>query len=1157
MARKNTLLSRSEVKVVDLLCEGEIEGFAPSTGILGNNNAGTLPYRSIYFDNVPILNKLGQLNYPMTGSYAVSFTTGSSGQAAIVGYENVEIPLPLPQNLEVKQKGEIITNPFTDSVTVLNREYKSVITSFNTRDYPEANYLKCNLTFPALYRSNSDGESVKESAAFEIFCSLNDGSRTSLTNGQIIVEGKTTYPYYKTVQVNLPTGSQQYNRYTITIERGDVDREDPRVNNRIFVESLYIGCRTKLKYPHTALAAWTFNSEQYGTTPNRKYEIKGLKVKIPNNYNPQTRQYTGNWNGTFATNKAWTQNPAWIYYDLVTNPRYGLGKYFQESSIDKWTLYEIAQYCDEMVDDGNGGREPRFTCNVVIYNEEDAFSLLQKFVSIFRGMIYWANGRFFVLQDSNKSPVYNFTNSNVVDGMFNYSSSAQNVRHTVALVRWTDPDNLYKESVEIVQDVDGILKYGYKETEILAFGSTSKGQAIRLGKWLLASEVLLTELVQFKTGLDGFFIKPGDIINIFDNDRLNKQQGGRVAAFNASRNIITLDRPIDILTGYRYNLSIVTPTGNIDETGSISSSSQISDIRRSQITTITLTGNPELNTSVVKASGSYPDSIYTGAIWVLDAYNTGNLALSTKSLQYKVLTVKESEKNTVEVFALDYNTGKFSFIETGYSIISVPTYTGDGSPINPPTNLVINLVTGLFDNIYQSYLSLQWTGTTSSNLSYYSVSGKYKTGAWELINNTPTTTASRTTSSSGYYYFNIRAVSLGGVYSTALSGDYFVSTGNPFSGPPEITGLEVIEDYDTSSTGYIGYTPTFGWSIITGAGGVEDARTAFLSGYRFSILRTGNNSLQYGPILLNSETTYYELPNNVLTGLPSGQQRAFRVLVQPYDVDGNIGTGISGIFNNSPLVGTSQAFYGGFGSIQYNINTNISIDRSGVIIWYTGTPFNPTFSSGNSFVSTNYAGTFSSNITGVHYIYYCPVDTFGVTGSYIYGPFTAAPATSYVSGLIVNNVGLGGVIKFTGSSGTNVFISGGDTIVINSPLVTGLGGMQSGIVPWEASFYMQTLRTGNVVFEHSARIPVFLTGYAFTTFSTINSNLSGIIFTRNYDNTSKTTITAFNIPSTSLFTVRGFSPTDIGTRKKIGIDLLEFPPEASGLSIGLFGYRVI
>lgn len=323
--------------------------------------------------------------------------------------------------------------------------------------------------------------------------------------------------------------------------------------------------------PSTAGILTTFDARFFSSIPQRAYDIRMLRVKVPSNYNPFSRTYDGIWNGTFKL--AWTDNPAWCFYDVLTNRRYGLGRYVDPKLTDKWTLYEISRYCDQLVSDGRGGLEPRFTCNILISTREDAYKVVNDMASIFRAIVYYNAGLIFTSQDRPKDPIYIFNNSNVKDGEFTYSNTSKRVRRNVALVRYNDKENFYKPAVKYVESREGLIRFGIREIEVSAFGCTSEGQAERLGKWTLLSENLESELVSFETSLPAMYLKPGDIVFIQDQNRQNKILGGRTYELN--KGFAILDIKYTDISGYlnaikSCNFNVLTPAGNIEigtETG--------------------------------------------------------------------------------------------------------------------------------------------------------------------------------------------------------------------------------------------------------------------------------------------------------------------------------------------------------------------------------------------------------------------------------------------------------------------------------------------------------------------------------------------------------------------------------------------------------------
>jgi hypothetical protein len=354
--------------------------------------------------------------------------------------------------------------------------------------------------------------------------------------------------------------------WEIEIEPTYTESVDANILLKSAIDSITEIYNDFLVLPHTAGVMTTFDARFFQSIPQRAYDTRLLKVKVPTNYNPFSKTYDPPiWDGTFKL--AWTDNPAWCFYDIITNKRYGLGKYIDPQFTDKWTLYEISKYCDELVSDGRGGLEPRFTCNVLISTREDAYKVMNDMASVFRAIVYYSAGLIMTSQDRPKESIYLFNNSNVKDGEFTYSNTSKRVRRNVALVRYNDKENFYKPAVKYVENRDGLIKFGIREIEVSAFGCTSEGQAERLGKWTLLSENFESELVNFETSLPALYLKPGDIILVQDQNRQNKVLGGRT--FSLDKNSAILDVKYEDISGFLpaiqgCKFNILTPAGNIE-----------------------------------------------------------------------------------------------------------------------------------------------------------------------------------------------------------------------------------------------------------------------------------------------------------------------------------------------------------------------------------------------------------------------------------------------------------------------------------------------------------------------------------------------------------------------------------------------------------------
>ena len=527
-----------------------------------------------------------------------------------------------------------------------------------------------------------------------------------------IVSGKTISAYQRSYRVNLPLLPDLIDSYLVRVNRETPDSKSSSLINAMYWDSYTEIIDDKLSYPNSALMAISVDAEQFDRIPTRAYEIYGIKVKIPNNYNPYTKQYTGIWDGTFVTD--WTDNPAWIFYDLVTNTRYGLGNFLSANMLDKWNLYSIGQYCDEFVPDGvsSSGYEPRFTCNLYLQTQEDAFRVVNNLASVFRAITYWNNSTLMVSQDKPGDPVALFTPTNVIDGMFTYEGTSLKTRHTVALVTWNDPTDNYKTKTEYVEDLEGISKYGVLEVEIAAMGCTSRGQAHRLGKWLLYTERYETETISFKTGLEGALVYPGAIIQTYDAFRTGKRFGGRIV--NSTTNVITIDKELTLELGKNYKLSCTMPDGTIE------------------VKSVINTGD---TTNSLRTSTDFSEP--PAGIWILAEWVTliaGSTSYDTLVLDtWRVVSITETENTELQIVAVEHHPEKFLEIERNIDFQSVETVPFATS-ILTPTNLSIKETLYLSAvNSIGIKLHLFWEGTATT----YKVLYKPVEGNWtELTTNT-------------------------------------------------------------------------------------------------------------------------------------------------------------------------------------------------------------------------------------------------------------------------------------------------------------------------------------------------------------------------------------------------------------------------------------
>lgn len=759
--QSDTLASTSYLRVVDLLCEGEIEGLVDGA-------------KSIYLDDTPLQARDGTYNFrgftwvTRNGTVNQSYVPGFSSVESItaVGVKVIEstpvvrtisnpsvdaalvtLGIPLLQRTDrdtgdiegtsIRMRIEVQPNggtwlPIGSTTSLIQLDLSSslvvaTVPAGRTATRLDVRVMAQNVSAPGAYayrleyrqvggtswatwrdtklqvtsgtdyavNDESGGSYTLYSAAESFTLSGLSAARyeariTSLDgiamqiDGTcyevvpiITISGKTSSRYQRQIRVPLPAGGAPW---SIRVTRMSDDSTSQYLQNESWWDNYTEVIEDKLQYPYSALAALSVDAAQTANIPSRAYDTKLLRVKVPVNYDPLTRVYTGSWDGTFKT--AWTDNPAWCFYDLLTHPRYGLGA-FVGSGVDKWALYQIAQYCDALVPDGRGKLEPRFTCNFMLASRAEAFKVVQDMASIFRGMVHWSAGSITTIQDSPSTPVALFSPANVIDGAFQYSGSSAKVRHTVAQVTWNDPADLCRSKVEYVEDRPGIARFGIVSTDVVAIGCTSRGQAARVGRWLLFSERLQTDVVQFRTGLEGAVARPGQVIKVADPNRAGVRFGGRLLA--ATTTALTLDAPVTLAAGETYSIACLKADGSVQET-----------------TVATGAGT----TSSLALSPALTEAPAVGSMWVLSG-------TSVAPRLYQVLAVSEAERNIFEVSAIEYEPTKFDNVELGLKL-QPRSYSVLTAKPPAPTSLTVNEVLIRQGNSIKSRLDVSWVNGTGA-----------------------------------------------------------------------------------------------------------------------------------------------------------------------------------------------------------------------------------------------------------------------------------------------------------------------------------------------------------------------------------------------------------------------------------------------------------
>uniref|UniRef100_UPI002B2514A9 host specificity protein J n=1 Tax=Pseudomonas putida TaxID=303 RepID=UPI002B2514A9 len=704
----DSLINVSYANILDGISEGPIVGLV--------NGA-----QSIYLDRTPLANSDGSLNF--TG---VSWEqrTGEHDQDHIAGFPAVESQISVGVELKASQ-------PWVQSFSNL-----------------ELSAVRIQLAVGALVQTESDGDRGGYKVAYEIDLSTDD-SDYQVVN-QNAFDGKTTTGYQRSIRIELPKAERGWR---LRVRRTTPDSTTSNIQATTSIGTYTEIIDAKLQYPYTALCGLKIDASQFSAVPERAYRIRGRIVQVPSNYDPVSRAYSGTWDGTFKL--AWTDCPPWIWRDIVLNERYGLGRFIDASQVDKWGLYQIAQYCDALVSDGKGGQEPRFTCNVYLQSRADALTVLQDLASVFRGMSYYAGGEVACAADMPGDPVYTYTNANVIDGKFNRPGSSGSTRFSVAKVAWSDRENFGNQRVEYVQDQKALVRYGVRETEVTAFGCVSQGQAQRAGQYILLTNRLETGTITFSVGLDGTICRPGDIIRVADEHYAGIPLAGRIK--DATATSVTLDNDVTAASG--DTLVVILPKG-VAETRII----------RSVVDRVV---------TVTEAFSAVPvkESVYT--------IETAELVAET----YRVLSVNENfgdDKLQYDIVAVARNASKFDAIDNGAQIVIPPTSVLPAAVQAPPTNIELTTFDTLNQGINVATMRITWDPPRGAQS--YRVWWKRNNGDWIYAGVTYTAALEVRGIYTGTYTARVAAVGVAGNSSVWAYSDptqLYGKTGEP----PSITSL--------------------------------------------------------------------------------------------------------------------------------------------------------------------------------------------------------------------------------------------------------------------------------------------------------------------------------------------------------------------------------
>ncbi|WP_286800719.1 TipJ family phage tail tip protein [Pseudomonas sp. UBA4034] len=672
----DSLRSIAIAKMLIAIGEGEFEG--------------TPTARDIFLDNTPLQDAQGNMNFP---NVKWEWRTGAVDQSYIQGIPSIE------------------------NETTISTELRSGTPWVRAINNTQLSAVRVRFAWPALQSVDASGNINGYRIEYKVELATDGGAYQQVLSEA--VDGKTTSLYERTRRIDLPKATTGW---LMRITRLTINKNNNKISDTMQIAGFTEVIDAKIRYPNTALLYIEFSAEQFRSIPAVTVETKLKKMQVPSNYDPVSRTYSGVWDGTFK--QAWTDNAVWMTYDITTGDRFGLGRRIKPWMVDKWELYRISQYCDQLVPDGKGGQEPRFICNLNLQSKADAWSLLRDISTIYRGMTYWAQGQVFTLADMPRATDFDFayTRANVIDGKFTYSSASERTRYTRALISYDNPLNNYDTDVTAVTDQKLQRRYGDNPLEISAIGCTRESEAQRRGKWALLTNSK-DRAVAFKVGLDGRIPLPGYVIPIADELLAGRAVGGRISAVDGK--VIKLDRDTQAKPGDRLILNL--PNGKCEGR------------------TVQLVSGRQVTVTVAYSVAPEPE-----LVWALDA---NDLAIPL----YRVVSVARPEPGVFEISAVQYDPSKFAHIDTGARLEERPISVIPITVVPAPASVTITSNVLIDQGLAISTMNISWPAVTGAVA--YDVEWRKDNGNWIKVQRTGSTSVDVTGIYSGAYLARVRAVS--------------------------------------------------------------------------------------------------------------------------------------------------------------------------------------------------------------------------------------------------------------------------------------------------------------------------------------------------------------------------------------------------------------
>lgn len=927
----NTLQSDSIISVLEVISEGEIEGLV----------AGK---QSIYFDGSPLENPDNSKNFDVESDYRY----GLPDQSYMQGW------------------------PSAESLIDKNLNIKTGVDGIHASTDIDIDAIKLIISLPnGLSKQESNGDLNGTTVNFAVYTA--DASGVYQHYQTLEINGKTTSPFFRTYRVERPQGSTGL--WSLKVVRITPDAENQQTRNDLVLAQVVEIKDVKLQFNDTAYVGLRVSAKSVSNKiPVRSYHIKGIKIQVPTNYDPITATYSGQWDGSFKN--AWSDNPSWILYDILTNDRYGCGQWIKAADVDVYSFYDAGVYNDELVTNGKGAFERRFTFNGIINNQDDAIKTLSLIAGSFNAVLLQEGRLYRVQQDRPSSPVAILTNANVIDGSFIYAGSPHQSRHTVVNVTYQDKTNKYKEQIATVEAAQSELERynGINKIDIKAIGAVTESQAMRAGKWHIETELNQKETVSFSMSFNGFDLRIGDVVKIADRNIKTLDYSGRIlnAVSDANNITVTLDRPVT----YNYGDAITY----------INTDNKLSEIDIAS-------SNNETNTILLPVGSDLPK---IGGVFSFESI--------VKDRQFRITGYTQSAKNVIDFTGIEHDPNKYARVEQGLDIpSSIYSSSIFNRSVNAPTDIKFSVNAYVNDESIRRDLVVSWAQSINTAVSYYNVSWRVNNGNWTSAR-AESAYYDITNISEGVYDVKVTANGIDGATSTALTGTYtHTLNGGTGSNLNPVTNLTV-----KGSGGTVFDGKNLDIQFTNPSTNLTDL--AVLKDFRVDIKDLSDNIVRsdYVARVDAGAIQYYTYSFDLNQYDFGDPKRSFKVTVYCRDTDNKLSVGTTKTFTNPVPIAPQVTVKSGVNSLMIETNISSSKDYAGTVIYASQTSgFVP--SAANKIYQGSNTFYVHENISGTWYYKAAHYDTFDA------GDLSGLSYSAEVSGITATTAGIptGSVLPVT------------------------------------------------------------------------------------------------------------------------------------------------